>query len=49
MIQFLTVIAWFCILIAVVLGVAQTLITLAMYLIILGLVLLFGAHLYPRK
>lgn len=48
MIQLFTIIAWFCILIGIVLGIAQTLITLATYILGLGIVLFFGAVLWSR-
>ncbi|MEQ8182551.1 MULTISPECIES: hypothetical protein [Pseudomonadota] len=48
MIQLFTIIAWFCILIGIVLGIAQTLITLATYILGLGITLLLGAVLWSR-
>ena len=48
MIHFLTWLAWACILLAVLMGLLNTLMVAAMYLVVLGLVLLFGVSLYSR-
>lgn len=49
MIHFITWLAWACILIAVLMGLLSSLVTVAMYLIVLGLVLLFGVSFYRSK